>query len=383
MGKVLITPYKDGYLSALHDGNRVLLMDYVREARSVRAGSIYRAKVNTLSPNIQAAFLELAPGVMGYLPYDPKDPDRPRPGQELNVQVEKEAVKTKLPVLNRALNMPGKLLVLTAGKTVISFSHKIQDEARKDELRTILTPLLPEDAGFIVRTNAEKAENGAVLMEAALLSARYKTLQNKAEHAPVHSLLYEAEAPYIRLLKNLRESEWDEVVTDDETVFADVRDHLWENQPQDAEKLRLYNDPQLSLIKLYSLETELERALDKKVWLKSGGYLIIEYTEALTVIDVNTGKFDGKKNFEDSIFKVNKEAAEEIPLQLRLRNLSGIIMVDFINMKEKAREEELLEILREAVKQDPVKTEVIDMTALGIAELTRRKIAAPLHETIR
>ena len=174
----------------------------------------------------------------------------------------------------------------------------------------------------------------------------------------------------------------EEILTDQKDAHGRILDYLEHNQPEDKNKLRFYQDPLVSLTNLYSLKNAMEQACQKRVWLKSGGYLVIEPTEAMVVIDVNTGKYSGKKNQADTIRTINLEAAKEICRQLRLRNLSGIIMVDFIDMKEEEDKALLMERLREFAAADPVKTTVVDMTALNLVELTRKKGKKPLWEQL-
>ena len=175
----------------------------------------------------------------------------------------------------------------------------------------------------------------------------------------------------------------EEIVTDDPEIFRRIREYLDVCQPEDREKVRLYEDPLLPLEKLYSLEKAVSEALQKKVWLRSGGYLVIEPTEAMTVIDVNSGKYTGRKNLRDTIRKINLEAAEEIVFQLRLRNLSGIIIVDFIDMDSVQDQEELMALLTDRCRKDPIKTTVVDMTKLGLVEITRKKIRRPFREQVQ
>ena len=171
-----------------------------------------------------------------------------------------------------------------------------------------------------------------------------------------------------------------EIITDDAELFQELTEYLTDFQPDDLEKLKFYNDNLLPLKKLYSLETSLEHALSRKVWLKSGGYLVVDPTEALVVIDVNTGKYSGKKNLRDTIRKTNMEAAAEIVKLLRLRNLSGIIIIDFIDMELEEDRKELLSFLTQQAAKDPIKTTVVDITKLNLVEMTRKKVRRPLHE---
>ena len=205
----------------------------------------------------------------------------------------------------------------------------------------------------------------------------------RAEHSPAPALLARGEEPYLALLRDLREGEAEEIVTDDPALFERIGAWLAANQPGDAGKLRLYDDPQLPLQALYALPAAVEKALQKKAWLKSGGWISIEPTEAMTVIDVNTGKNESRGQLEETVFRTNLEAAEEIAVQLRLRNVSGIIVVDFINMKEEEHREALLERLAEAVAADSVRTAVLGMTKLGLVEMTRQKKSPPLSEKLR
>ena len=181
-------------------------------------------------------------------------------------------------------------------------------------------------------------------------------------------------------MRDAYEGRLSSIVTDDRGLYDQLKAYLKEEQPEDLEKLEFYDDSLLPLYKLYSLETVLDRALGKRVWLKSGGYLVIEPTEAMTVIDVNTGKYEGRKKMADTIRKINNEAAFTIAAQLRLRNLSGIIMVDFIDMEQEEDKKALLDCLKQAVSTDPVRTVVVDMTPLGLVELTRKKVRKPLYE---
>ncbi len=197
-----------------------------------------------------------------------------------------------------------------------------------------------------------------------------------------YSCLYKNLPAYITGIRDSYAGKLEEIITDCPDLYDQLKEYLENSQKEDAEKLKLYTDDLLSLGKLYSLENALSKALDKRVWLKSGGYLVIEPTEAMVVIDVNTGKYEGKKKLEETVLKINLEAAAEIARQLRLRNLSGIIMVDFIDMNQEAHKEALMDALRAAVAKDPVKTVVVEMTRLNLVEITRKKLRRPLYEQV-
>ena len=376
MGKLIVTPYEGGILSALHDGGRVRLLDWNAPEAGIRCGDVFRAKIVSVSRNIQAAFAVLG-GVNGYLAL--REGEAVKPGDEITVQVEKEAHGTKLAVLTRRLSFPGKYLVLLPEGRGIHFSHKLETEDIPETVREVLNPYMT-GCGFILRTNAAAAQPGAIREEAARLKSHAEKLLVRAEHSPAPALLARGEEPYLALLRDLREGEAQEIVTDDPKLFREIGEWLAAYQPGDAGKLRLYDDPQLPLQALYALPAAQEKALQKKVWLKSGGYLVIEATEAMTVIDVNTGKNESRRDLEETVFRTNLEAAEEIAVQLRLRNISGIIVIDFINMQEETHKKELLAALAEAVSADPVHTSVEGMTKLGLVEMTRQKKSLPLAE---
>ena len=241
---------------------------------------------------------------------------------------------------------------------------------------------MEEDFGVIVRTNAQDAPEERILEELRFLKEQYRQVLAASRFRVSGSLLYEAE-PFCRArLRDVYGQDLEAIVTDQPDIYEDLREYLSRHQPEALPLLRLYQDPLVSLDKVYQLEKALDEALSPRVWLKSGGYLVIEPTEALTVIDVNTGKYAGKKNQQETIKKINLEAARETARQLRLRNLSGIILVDFIDMETAKDQEELLSVLSACCFQDPIKTTVVDMTRLNLVELTRKKVRKPLYEQI-
>ena len=376
MGKLIITPYSGGILSALYDGGRVRLLDWNAPGEKIRCGDIFRAKIVSISRNISAAFADLG-GVNGYLPL--RENDRQKPGDELTLQVEKEARGSKLAVLTGQISLPGRFLVLLPEGRGIHFSHRLPEEKVPEGTEALLRQYA-ETCGFIVRTNAGEASPEELEEEAGRLKSLADTLQLRAEHSPAPLLIYREDEAYLTMIRDLRNGEAEEIVTDDPELFRKTGEWLRTRQPEKAGTLRLYEDPQLPLQALYALPAAIAKALDQRVWLKSGGNLVIEATEAMTVIDVNTGKYDGHKKFEDTVLQTNLEAADEIAVQLRLRNISGIIVVDFINMKEEEHRKELLGRLAEAVSADPVHTAVEGMTRLGLVEMTRQKRSLPFAE---
>ncbi len=388
MNKLVITRWNGRILTALLSEGKAVEIGL--EADDSILGNIYIGKVKKMVRNLNAAFVDFAEGRTGY--YSLTDNPLPlfadghegklKEGDEIIVQVAKDAVKTKDPVLTSNITFTGRYAVLTAGKKVIGFSGKINDRTFKERLRPQIAALIGESAGIIVRTNAYGMEE-ALFDEIRSLAGQYRELLKRASYRTCYSLLGRAEPEYLKTLKDRPAGTLEEIVTDLPEVYEEVASWLKEQEPCRPPKLRMYQDPLVSLARLYSLNTAMDQALEKKVWLKSGGYLVIDITEAMVVIDVNTGKYAGKKKLEETVRLTNLEAAEEICRQLRLRNLSGIILVDFIDMYGGDEDKELLlEALRRHAARDTVPTTVVDMTALGLVEMTRKKQKRPLWEQL-
>lgn len=388
MEKRIITRFKGRICTALIlDGSPVELT--LEEEEHSILNCIYVGRVQKVVPGINAAFIDTGNGIGYYsltenrchLFADSSRKEGPlRQGDEILVQVSREGVKTKAPVLTANLSLSGRFCVVTAGRTGIGISNKISDSLFKREVKSRLEEAPLNGFGVIVRTNACQAGMDALLKECLLLKEHLEALIKGAACRMTGSCLYRPLPSYITGVRDTYEGRLSSIVTDDRELYEQLRAYLEQEQEEDLEKLEFYEDSLLPLHKLYSLKTVLEKALGKRVWLKSGGYLVIEPTEAMTVIDVNTGKYEGKKKMADTIRRINKEAAITIAAQLRLRNLSGIIMVDFIDMEQEEDKKALMDCLKQAVSADPVRTVVVDMTPLGLVELTRKKVRKPLYE---
>lgn len=344
--------------------------------------NIYVGRVKDVVKNLNAAFIEIAPKKPCYYsledchnPLYVKKIKSPRmvQGDEVVVQVVKENIKTKPPKVSTNLTFSGTYLILTTENTSLGISRKLPEEER-ERLRELLGPYKNDKFGLVVRTNAAKAEPSEILKEYDELKLEYEQLIQTAVHRTCFSCLRKSPPEFLAILKNLNPSELEEIITDDRG--------LWEQIKAKGFQVTLYEDKLLSLNSLYSLEVRLQEALKERVWLKSGGYLVIQPTEALTVIDVNSGKSVAKKKVQEHYLNINLEAAEEIAHQLRLRNISGIIIVDFIDMKEQRAKEELMLQLKQFVKKDSVPVQVVDMTRLNLVELTRKKVRKSLTEQI-
>lgn len=367
------------------DGKAMEIRCY--EADSI-LGNVYRARVSNLSPNINAAFVDIKKGESCYLSMDDYHGEKLKVGDLVTVQVVRDKIKTKRYAVTTDISLQGDYAVTTLFAPV-GVSSKITDSARKKELKTLMQNLLiaEQDAQFylaegnvaeierikkltfggIIRTQAEHAEDAAITREIEGQARLLYSIMKKSEYATQYTCLYHTEVEYIKDIRRMHALQDVEIVTDIPEVTEAIP------------KIPLYTD-EYTLTLRYSLASLLEKTLSKRAYLKSGAYLVIEPTEAMTVIDVNSGKSIKGKNAEEQFLKINIEAAKEIARQLRLRNISGIVMIDFINMKEESHNHELMKNLAEYVRTDPVRTTVVDMTKLGLVELTRQKGKRALHE---
>ena len=367
------------------DGKAMEIRCY--EADSI-LGNVYRARVSNLSPNINAAFVDIKKGESCYLSMDDYHGEKLKVGDLVTVQVVRDKIKTKRYAVTTDISLQGDYAVTTLFAPV-GVSSKITDSARKKELKTLMQNLLiaEQDAQFylsegnvaeierikkltlggIIRTQAEHAEDAAITREIEGQARLLYSIMKKSEYATQYTCLYHTEVEYIKDIRRMHALQDVEIVTD----IPEVTEAISE--------IPLYTD-EYTLTLRYSLASLLEKTLSKRAYLKSGAYLVIEPTEAMTVIDVNSGKSIKGKNAEEQFLKINIEAAKEIARQLRLRNISGIVMIDFINMKEESHNHGLMKNLAEYVRTDPVRTTVVDMTKLGLVELTRQKGKRALHE---
>lgn len=382
------------FVCAICEDHRIVEAQGIPEDAPVQIlNNIYVARVSQVVKNIGAAFVEIEKGKQCFLPLsDVEDAVFVKrisqkqvlsQGDELLVQVVREAVKTKDPQVSTNLSLPGSYSVVTSGRHKLGVSNKL-DAAARSRLKEAVNGVYDNNLGLIIRTNAAQVPEDVLADEVTGLQQQMRELLQYAPYRSLYSVLYEAEPEYVRILQNQPldgAGGLEQVITDDPEVYAGlVRFADTHVQSGLKEKLCFYEDPQLELQKLYALQVQLERALHKQVWLKSGANLVIEPTEALTVIDVNSAKHVGKKQPQQQHLQVNLEAAHEIARQIRLRNLSGIIIIDFIDLDDEEDRQLLLKEMRKLVRTDSVKTEVIDLTKLGLMELTRQKVRKPLRE---
>ncbi|MCD8232251.1 MAG: ribonuclease E/G [Clostridiales bacterium] len=355
-------------------------------------GNIYIGKVQNVVKNLNAAFVEIAPGQPCYLPLehvtDPVYVKRNSlnkilvQGDEILVQVEKEALKTKSPMVSTNLTLTGRYVILTKQNKKVGISSKLEKEARI-HFRNLAEEYFSDDYGIIIRTNAKNASDEAIISEESALRQRMNKIIRHAGNRTCFSCLYQGMPKYLNFVQNSYSDYLEEVVTDLPDIHQTLTEYCGCRDDLRTVSLRLYKDKSYPLASLYNLRKQMERATQKTVFLKSGGSIVIEQAEAMTVIDVNTGKSSGGKDPQKHFRDINLEASREIARQLRLRNISGIIIVDYIDLIREEDQTELLSYLRKQVQSDPIPTQVHDITRLNLVEMTRKKVEKSLMEQLR
>ena len=394
--KYLIEAYSGRILSVLlgEDGRAVEIRADSR-TDGLKLGDICIGRVERVAANTGACFVEVARGIKGYLPLD--DLAAPRytrkgsspkvqQGDELIVQVSREAFGTKDMSLTTKLQLSGRYLLLEMSGTGLGISRKIQEERRRALREHLFSEQTLEEmrqqlgsCGVIVRTNAEHAPDEEIRKELQNLTGAMHQLLLTAPYRPAYTVLFRQPDRWLKRIESVQAEKLKEILTDDRQLYETLKDYL---PPYLKEKLRFYQDPMISMHNVFSLTRELSRALCRKVNMKSGANLVIEQTEALVSIDVNSAHSINGRDKEKAVLKVNMEAAEECARQIRLRNLSGMILVDFINMEEKESYDQLMRHLAQATAQDPMQVKVEDLTALGLVEMTRKKVEVPLFRQL-
>lgn len=382
MNKMVIAKYGDRYLEGYFDDDR--LMDLrVYEKQSV-LNNIYIGRVTDIVPNLDACFINYGGDDTCFYSFADNKPVilnrnndfKVKPGDELLIQIIKEPIKTKKALATSKITLKGEYCLVNYGGN-IGISSKIKYAEERKRLKDIALKVLPENFGCIIRTKSLDADEAVIEAELIRLSEKLASIIEKAPYRTCCSCVYKAGAEYLDSFIS-KSGLTDKVISDDMDVIEDIRSYCSETDISDVE-LCCYNDDSISLMTLFDMKKELENALKPKVWLKSGGYLVIEQTEALSVIDVNTGKAIKGKDVRENYLKINTEAALEACRQLRLRNLSGIILIDFINMDASGMDI-IIEILKNELKKDFVPAIFVDITKLGLVEITRKKIQPSLSE---
>ncbi len=364
-----------------------------------RAGNIYRGKVKNVLPGMQAAFIDIGEEKNAFLYVDdviPKENESDTPldfkslsisdllreGQEIIVQMIKEPIGTKGARVVTQITLPGRYLVLLPSVDYIGISRRIEDEAERERLKGVVAKFKAPDVGLIVRTAAEEVEAAELQSDYEFLINIWKKIQKRVKKGPSPSLLYKDHDLLYRVLRDYLSKDIHRLLIDDLENYARATDLVKTLAPSLRNKVQLYGD-QHPLFDSFNIDAQLEKALHRKVWLDSGAYLVFDQTEALTVIDVNTGKFTGTISLEDTVFQTNLMAATQIARQIRLRNLAGIILIDFIDMTSDAERDRVIEKLKTEFERDKIKANILGFTSLGLLELTRKKVKQSLREILQ
>ncbi len=385
-------------IAVLEDARLVeLFVERADERRLV--GDIYKGVVNAVLPGIQAAFIEIGMPKTAFLHssdmlesmidfdvFDIDDPDsHPREqakelniqdhlkkGQEVIVQVIKEPIGTKGPKVSGRLSLPGRYLVLMPGMNHIGVSRKIMDRDERSRLKSFLSELKPKHAGLICRTAAEGRTRKELEADVEYLVEMWKAIEEASASVEPPALVHREMEMTVGLIRDLFTEDIGRLTIDSKEVYKSIMAYLKAFSPELKNRVKLYKGDG-PIFDEYGIEAEIEKTLERKVWLKKGGYICIDHTEALVAIDVNTGRFTGKKNQEDTILKTNLEAADEVARQLRLRDLGGIIVVDFIDMEQESSKKQVADALRAALRKDRARTKVFSISDLGLVEMTRQR----------
>jgi ribonuclease E len=360
-----------------------------RSDRLSLAGNIYLGKVRNVLPGMEAAFVDFGESKNGVLyAGDVQSPDGKRNqriekvlkvGDEVLVQVVKDAMGHKGARLTNQINLSGRYVVLDPNAEKPGISRRLSDSER-DRLRVIADDVRPAGFGVIVRTAAEGASRDEVAADVDRLMRAWEVISASAPNGGAPRMIYQEPPLVIRVIREHFTRDFRRLLMDDDELYAMVVDYLRDTDPDLVERVQRYED-ELPVFERFHVEDQLRKALDRKVWLPSGGHIVIDRTEALTVIDVNTGRFVGHSNLEETVLQNNLEAAEEIAHQLRLRDIGGIIVIDFIDMEIAKNRESVLRKLREQLAKDKTRTQVFDVSNLGLVEMTRKNVSEGLLET--
>ena len=375
------------------------------------AGNIYKGKVARVLPGMQAAFVEIGMEKAGFLhasdfydiPSDVQiiaasgddaeftDPPKPPPpsrrlplekrissGEEILVQVAKDPLGTKGARITSHVSLAGRYMVFMPGAKHLGISRRIESEEERKRLKEIAQSLSCEDGGFILRTACEGRSKREIQRDLGFLTKLWKRIQKKAETSQAPALIHQDLDAITRAIRDFYSTDTDQVVIDSAKDHRRIVEFVRQFMPRLKAKIVLYSDKDL-LFDRYGVEEKVQKALERRVWLRSGGYIIIERTEALTAVDVNTGRFVGKRNQEDTILRTNMDAVHEVVRQLRLRNVGGIIIIDFIDMEKEANRRKVYDALKDALKKDKARTNILKISELGLVEMTRQRTRESLE----
>ncbi len=408
-------------VALLEDGNIAELLIERGDVSDI-AGNIYKGKVQRVLPGMQAAFVDIGLNQAAFiyvndlivsnynnnieqlLIYSNEVDDSIQSvniegstspainrdwqieeliteGQEVMVQVAKAPMGTKGARITTNISLPGRLLVLMPTSDHIGISRRIEDTTERNRLKDMVESLRQNDFGYIVRTAGEGAQEEKLAYEMGFLNNLWENVQKKYQSASAPSLLHKELTVSLRAVRDLLIHEAEKLIIDSRSGYESILSFLDSFMPSLESSVELYEGTE-PIFDVYNLEGDISRALKKKVWLKSGGYIVIEHTEALVAIDVNTGRYVGKYNLEETILKTNLEALREIAYQIRLRDIGGIIVIDFIDMEKQSNQEKVFNALQEVLKKDRSKTNILPMSEMGLIQMTRKRIKKPLTRVL-
>ena len=380
-----------------------------RKQSPTLVGSVHRGKVMRVLPGMQAAFVDIGLDRAAFLyvgdvrgdmdaetgelyeppvPPEHEDPSSQKPriqellteGQWIQVQVAKDPLGSKGARITTHISLPGRNVVFMPTLAHLGVSRRIEDPEERERLRKIIEGIEVK-GGMIVRTAGEGATEASLRADVDYLHRLWQEIQRNYDKKSKAGLVHAELDVELRALRDLLNEDVERVVTDDEESFKRISTFISQFMPKFKNKVSLYSGAK-PLFDQYEIDTEIARSIERKIWLKSGGYIVIDEAEALVVVDVNTGRYVGKKDFEDTIFKTNMEAVREVAHQLRIRNCGGIIIIDFIDMEKENHREKILSALREDLVKDRARTTVVSMSNLGLVEMTRKRIRPSLVKTL-
>ena len=375
-------------IAAIENGKLVEIYEENEESRKARnEGNIYTGIVKDIIPGMQAAFIDIGTEknsfihVKDVIPQvdekvekriDAKIKDVVKPKQSLLVQIQKDSNDKKGARTSTHIKITGKYVILMPNTNIVTISQKIENEEERERLLKIIKSKLPQNIGAIIRTAAEKKQEKEIIEDLKQLERKWQKIQEKFEQSNGKpQLIFKSPSIVEKILLDMPENKIEKIEVNDKQEYKEIQELLEELQEKNI-KLELKQN----LLEKYELEKQIEKAKQRKIWLNCGGFITIDLTEALVAIDVNSGKFTGKSTLEETIYKVNYEATIEIAKQLRLRDIGGIIIIDYIDMKKEENKEKIEKLLRETLKQDRAKTQVEGFTKLNLMELTRKHICS-------
>ncbi|WP_165312372.1 ribonuclease G [Vibrio ziniensis] len=385
---------------AMIEGGVLQEIHIEREAKRGIVGNIYKGKVSRVLPGMQAAFVDIGLDKAAFLHASDIVPhtecvaenekqqfqvrdisELVRQGQDIVVQVVKDPLGTKGARLTTDITLPSRYLVYMPGSAHVGVSQRIESETERNRLKSVVAQYCDENGGFIIRTAAEGADEKELAQDAAFLKRLWTKVMERRAKYKNRSTLYGEPGLSQRIIRDFVGTELTSILVDSRLEFENLKEFTSEFVPELTDKLELYEGDK-PIFDMYDTENEIQRSLERKVELKSGGYLIIDQTEAMTTVDINTGAFVGRRNLEETIFNTNIEATQAIARQLRLRNLGGIIIIDFIDMASDDHRKRVLASLDAALSKDRVKTNINGFTQLGLVEMTRKRTRESIEHVL-